>query len=458
MTIFIFTFFNTYGVNKINHKLIEGKKNILYEEATLIRSQYMTDFYKNQVTLDSLGKQLKTIDTFLDTRIWIVSKDGRLIFDTHKSIDFSETTDINKLAPGFLNGNTFSRGVTFQNLLEDSMLSVVLPVTTNFTLKGYIVMHTSLNTIAQNSTYYMDIINISILIFLLLAFIILAYLYFLTVAPLKKIIIATKQYTVGHFDYPLKIKSHDEFRDLSNAVSYMAGELNNLDDYQKNFVANISHDFRSPLTSIKGYAEAILDGTIPVEMQDKYLGIILFETERLTKLTTNLLALNSFEHNGSLLDITNFDINHIIKQTAESFEGSCIKKKIKLKLLFSDTSTTVTADMDKIQQVLYNLLDNAIKFSPSNSTIIISTKEKNDKIFIAIKDNGIGIPKESINKIWERFYKTDKSRGKDKKGTGLGLAISKEIITAHGENINVISTEEAGTEFIFTLAKKWEED
>jgi len=233
----------------------------------------------------------------------------------------------------------------------------------------------------------------------------------------------------------------------------MAGEINKLDDYQKKFVANISHDFRSPLTSIKGYVEAILDGTIPYEMKDKYLGIILFETERLNKLTSSLLTLNRFENRGTFLEITSFDINHIIKKTAESFEGTCTKKKITLNLVFSTKEIYVDADMGKIQQVLYNLLDNAIKFSPQNSSIKVSTTEKGDKAFVSIKDYGIGIPKENIKKIWERFYKTDASRGKDKKGTGLGLSITKEIITAHDENINVISTKGVGTEFIFSLPR-----
>jgi signal transduction histidine kinase len=113
----------------------------------------------------------------------------------------------------------------------------------------------------------------------------------------------------------------------------------------------------------------------------------------------------------------------------------------------------VDADMGKIQQVLYNLIDNAIKFSHSNSKIKVSTEEKGDKVFVSVKDYGIGIPKDSIKKVWDRFYKTDASRGKDKRGAGLGLSITKEIIQAHNENINVISTEGVGTEFVFSLAK-----
>lgn len=121
-------------------------------------------------------------------------------------------------------------------------------------------------------------------------------------------------------------------------------------------------------------------------------------------------------------------------------------------------SLHIGAEKGKIQRVIYNLIDNAIKFSPSDSVITIETMMKNEKIFVTIKDRGIGIPKESLGKIWERFYKTDSSRGKDKKGTGLGLAIVKEIIQSHKENINVISTEGVGTEFIFTLPLYQPED
>ena len=148
-----------------------------------------------------------------------------------------------------------------------------------------------------------------------------------------------------------------------------------------------------------------------------------------------------------------FDLNLVIKRIIETFEGTCKSKEIKFHLTFSDKSIIVNADLEKISQVLYNLVDNAIKFSHHNSTIYIQVNERGEKVFISVKDTGIGIPKESISKIWERFYKTDLSRGKDKKGTGLGLSIVKEIINAHQENIDVISTEGVGTEFTFSLTK-----
>ena len=186
-------------------------------------------------------------------------------------------------------------------------------------------------------------------------------------------------------------------------------------------------------------------------MQEKYLNIILFETERLTKLTHSLLELNKYGSHGTILDRTSFDINQTIKTTALTFEGVCKAKRISFHLILTGQQLFVTADMAKIQQVLYNLIDNAVKFSHHDSEITIETTARNEKVFVSVKDTGIGIPKDSQSKIWERFYKTDLSRGKDKKGTGLGLAIVKEIIQSHDENINVISTEGVGTEFIFTL-------
>lgn len=154
-----------------------------------------------------------------------------------------------------------------------------------------------------------------------------------------------------------------------------------------------------------------------------------------------------------MLDKSRFDLQEMIKHTAASFEGVCTPKHISIKLLLLEGTIFVYADRRKIQQVLYNLIDNAIKFSENDSSVIIEVTEKNGTVFTSVKDLGIGIPKKDQGKIWERFYKSDLSRGKDKKGTGLGLAIVKEAIQAHDEHINVISTEGVGTEFIFSLTK-----
>jgi signal transduction histidine kinase len=295
--------------------------------------------------------------------------------------------------------------------------------------------------------------NITLVIISLIIAIIFVLIYFLAIHPINKITKYAIEATQGKINKKINIGSNDEYKDLSNALFYLTSELNNIDEYQRKFISNISHDFRSPLTSIKGYLEAMLDGTIPPENYEKYIKTILFESERLTELTTNLLTLNQLDNTKQILNKTNFDVNYIIKKTIDVYEGRCTKNKITLETNFESTTLLVYADQAKIQQVINNILDNAIKFSPHNSSIVLSTYVKSEKAFISIKDYGQGIPKESISHIWERFYKTDASRGKDKKGTGLGLAITKDIINAHQENINVTNTVGVGTEFCFSLPK-----
>lgn len=296
------------------------------------------------------------------------------------------------------------------------------------------------------TSYYMTWLVVS------LTGLILLIVYILTIhRPLKQMIRSAAAYAEGEYKKPIPVQQEDELGFLANVMNFMARELDSLEEDQRKFISNISHDFRSPLTSIKGYAEAMADGTIPPELQEKYLNIIVFESERLEKLTQSLLELNKYSAGGMYMDLTVFDINEQIRRTILTFEGRCQEKNLSFDLrLFHDT-LYVKADASKIDQVLHNLIDNAVKFSNNNSSITIETTLRNGKVFVSIKDSGIGIPGNSLNKIWERFYKTDLSRGRDKKGTGLGLAIVKEIIHAHHENINVISTEGVGSEFIFSL-------
>ncbi len=224
-----------------------------------------------------------------------------------------------------------------------------------------------------------------------------------------------------------------------------------INDEQKQFIANVSHDLRSPLTSIKGYLEAIQDGTIPPELEGKYINIVLNETNRLADLTRNLLTITSLNSNQDSLQRTSFDINSVIRQILLTFEQRCQKRGIHFNLTFANHTQFVYADLIKIQQVLYNLIDNAIKFSPDQSVIEIKTTLQYNKLFVSILDHGSGIPEESITKIWNRFYKIDSSRGRDKKGLGLGLAIVHNIIKLHGETIHVNSSAGNGSEFIFSL-------
>lgn len=422
----------------------------LYRESALISSDYAENYFSKAMTLEEIQTQLSILGEYLSSDIWIVDTHGRIILNT-ASPDLVESSrqiadfDISDF------GSKYYRIGNFYGEFSNETLSVFSPITVNYKVRGYVLIHKPTNNLVNYANGLIMISYETLGLLFLAAFVVLILFTYIVYIPIRKITKAADNYAQGNFESKIDIHSNDEIGYLAASLNYMANELNTLEDDQKKFISNVSHDFRSPLTSIKGYVEAMLDGTIPVEMQDKYLNIILFETERLNKLTKSLLELNKFGSHGTMLDVTNFDINYIIRMTAQTFEGICMEKRISFDLILTGEKLFVSADISKIQQVLYNLIDNALKFSHSDSTITIETTERNEKIFVSVKDTGIGIPKDNINKIWERFYKTDLSRGKDKKGTGLGLSIVKEIIQAHGENINCISTEGVGTEFIFTL-------
>jgi len=420
----------------------------LYREANLLASNYASNYYRGTMTLDDVKSQFETVAAYLDTDIWVVDRNGNILINSQPDSapnNAIQDFDISSF------GTKYYQTSTFFDMFSEKMLSVFSPITINYKVRGYVLIHKSISDLVSYKDGFLNIAYLTLAIIFLCAFIVLVLFTFIVYLPIRRMTRAAKDYSEGNFDTQINVHANDELGYLASSINYMATELSTLEEDQRKFIANVSHDFRSPLTSIKGYIDAILDGTIPHDAQDKYLNIILFETERLNKLTQSMLELNKYGVRGSMMDITDFDINHTIKMVVQSFEGICKDKRISFELILTGQTCIVSADMSKIQQVLYNLADNAIKFSPPDSTITIETTEKNDKVFISVKDAGIGIPKDSIKKIWERFYKTDLSRGKDKRGTGLGLAIVKEIISSHNENINVISTEGVGTEFIFTL-------
>ncbi|MBP5160269.1 MAG: HAMP domain-containing protein [Lachnospiraceae bacterium] len=445
----VFVIMNSFGVSLLKDDITEKLKNRIHAEAELLANEYVSNFFDSQVTRGQMSDHLKVIDRTLDARIWVINSKGAVLADT-RAENGQGSINVEALDPGFLKG-TFHENLMYKGVFDTPMMSATVPLMYDFSVRGYVTLLVPMDRVDEESLTYMNYINICILILVAVMLAIYVVIYIFTVVPIRRIRNAAMEYAKGNYEHKLKVRTRDEYEDLANTVQYMVDEIKNTDDKQKKFIANISHDFRSPLTSIKGYAEALKDGTIPREAEGKYLDVILFETERLTKLTSDLLELSSMDSRETRLDITTFDINQIIKRTVETFEGICTSKRVVLSLEFSSPETYVEADMGKIQQVLYNLIDNAIKFSNQDSTVKISTEEKGDKALVSVKDNGVGIPKDSVKRIFDRFYKGDSSRGKDKKGTGLGLAIVKEIISVHEENITVISTEGAGTEFTFSI-------
>jgi len=307
-----------------------------------------------------------------------------------------------------------------------------------------------------------DFMTMTIICLLIAAFIsfILVYLSSRTISkPIQKITETAKIIANGNFDKRISVKSRDEIGQLAESFNYMAENLNNQEVQRREFIANISHDLRSPLTSIKGFAQAILDGTAPEDKRDRYLNIIMDETERVSKLANDILEISRIQNMDMELDLTDFDINELICQTAVLLEPRVTSKNIQMTLNVPDEKTYVRADKNKIQRVIYNLIDNAVKFTGCDGAIIIETSAAapsdipvpEGKIRISVRDNGKGIGAEDQKRVFDRFYKADLSRGEDKKGSGLGLSIVREFIKAHGESIEIASEIDKGSEFSFTL-------
>lgn len=450
ITAFLFVTFISY---KIDYSHIYNTySDSLYRQAVSVSNEYAADYFSNE-HLRIIETELKSVSALSNTRIIFIDTDGHIILDTQ----YTQPADENGYLYTIYNFDYSSLGTghtltgTFYGMFKESYISVFAPITNAFTTKGYAVVSIPESYISDDvyTTFNTNYITMGVTLLLSISFILLYIIHIHK--PLGDIAYAIKEYGKGNLAYKIQPRHNDEIGRLALSLNYMANKLNEGEQFQQKFLSNISHDFRSPLTSIKGYLEAMSDGTIPPEMMGKYFDILLFETDRLTKLTSNILTLNELDPSTVSLDITTFDINSIIKHTIETFEGLCKKKKIQFQLTFSGEEQFVKADKGKITQVIYNLVDNAIKFSPENSCIYISVRDKGEKAYISVKDTGIGIPKKDIDKIWDRFYKSDSSRGRDKKGSGLGLSITREIIISHHEHIDVVSTPGVGTEFTFSV-------
>lgn len=449
----MFVLIHFLGVHLISDSLITERKAALYEEASALSKRYFFNVRSinafDDQTESTLRERMSSLQTMSHARYFLVDGTGRISVDSAEQNSL-EGQNFNDLNPTFLDNDTYTGHLNSSYLPKES-LSIIYPLSDDHDINGYLVIMTSLKELRANAHHLTKSFRICFVLFFLVLLFILFELYCQTLHPLRQLSLTIREYSQGHFNTKMKHLPLREYDSLTTAIHNLASSSKNAGAYQKDFVANVSHDFRSPLTNIRGYIGAMLDGMIPPETQEKYLKIILMETERLTKLTEQLLEMNRYENNGIILNFSTFDINEVIRNAASSFEKHCTEKKISIHLIFSAPSLYVDADRDKISQVIQNLIDNAVKFSSPDSSIEIHTTIQKDKIFVTVSDHGIGIPEESLPHIWDRFYKTDVSRGKDKTGSGLGLAITKEIIDAHHEYIHATSILGSGTDFSFSL-------
>lgn len=277
-----------------------------------------------------------------------------------------------------------------------------------------------------------------------------------TTEPLSEIISAAKDYSKGRFDTKIEYDGQDEVAELAEAINDMAVSLKHIDEVRNSFLGNVSHDLRTPMTTISGFVDGILDGTIPPEKHEKYLNIISQEVKRLSRLVNTLLEVSRLE-SGADLKMNDFNLSETARTVLISLESKISKKNIDIEFDTGEDDVYVNADPDSIHRVVFNLMDNAVKFTPEKGKIeikisFISDGRKKRKAQFVIRNSGAGIPKEELPHVFDRFYKTDRSRGLDKSGTGLGLYIAKTSINNHGEDIYVDSVVNEYTEFRFTLS------
>jgi len=273
------------------------------------------------------------------------------------------------------------------------------------------------------------------------------------VRPLRDISEAAKSFAEGKFDVRVPVRGRDEVAQVATAFNQMAESLNNYETMRNTFMSNVSHDLRTPMTSISGFIDGILDGVIPPERHEYYLQMVSDEVKRLSRLVASLLDLSRIQAGERKFTMSTFDICEMGRQILISFEQKIDEKNLQVSFECDEDSMTVIADRDAIYQVFYNLCDNAVKFASEGGAFWISIRKlKNRKVLVSVYNEGQGISKEDLPFVFERFYKSDKSRGLNKSGVGLGLFISKTIVDAHGEKIWVESEAERDCCFNFTVA------
>lgn len=272
------------------------------------------------------------------------------------------------------------------------------------------------------------------------------------VKPLKKITAATRSYAGG--DFSVRINTSDVFNELSqlvDSVNKMADSLAVLEESRSSFVANVSHELKTPMTIISGFVDGILDGTISNEDSGKYLTIVSDEVKRLSRLVVAMLNMSRIEAGKLEVNISSFNAGEVLMQALIGFEKILENKKINVNGFDDFEDVTILADEALITQVFYNLIENAVKFTPENGTISFSVRKDKKEAVISIRNTGKGISQEECGLIFDRFYKVDKSRGLDSKSFGLGLYIVKSIIEMNEGTININSEIDKYTEFVINL-------
>ena len=441
--------------NVFKSYFINYTQKVMVKQAQQIVSEYEKAAITGVIDVNQINFELQVLDKYLDASTWIVDRDGKIIIVSgeenlakigqpilHKALEKVYENEVIRIESGF------------EQYFKEPVLSIGYPMILNGNVERALFIHTPmpeiLQIIEEVRIIFIKVLLISCLVAFLCTYILSLYI----TMPLKEMNQAAKVIAGGDFGRRIELEERqDEIGELAYNFNYMAHELDKLDEMRKLFIENISHDLRTPLTSIKGFVQAIMDGTIPPELQNKYLQIVLDEAERMNKMTNDILDLTKVDNNEVEISKEQFELNRLIKEILVHFEPISLDKQNHVEVILSEGETWVYADRELMIRVLHNLLENAFKFVEDRGIIVVETTYNADKVNVSISNSGKFIPEEDINYIWDRFHKVDKSRGKDKIGAGLGLSIVKGIIKNHDEKIWVTSKEEGLTTFTFTIDK-----
>lgn len=317
-------------------------------------------------------------------------------------------------------------------------------------LIGYLFMSTPATAMMDFLLQVLQMFSVSSVIVIFLSFVVFYFITLQMVKPLRRMAYAAKRFGSGDFSERLEVRGEDEIAELALALNNMAQSLSIIESSRRSFVANVSHELRTPMTTIAGFVDGVLDGTISKEKEREYLTIVSEEVKRLSRLVRAMLNMSRIESGEVKISKTNFDVLDVVLQTLFSFESVIESKNVSIEGLDRD-KVIVDADKDLIHQVVYNLVENAVKFVNPGGSISFFFRTEAGRTYICIRNSGAGLSKEEVQHVFERFYKSDKSRGLDKNGVGLGLYIVRSIINLHDGEIVVRSAEGEYCEFEFYI-------
>ena len=320
----------------------------------------------------------------------------------------------------------------------------------NGQITGFVFISSSASSLNNFLWQLLNMFLLSSLTMVVIAFIVIYFVTARMVKPLRDMLAATQSFSRGDYTVRVQVNSNDEIGQLANEFNYMAEVLARNETMNRSFVANVSHELKTPMTTIGGFVDGILDGTIPEEKHHQYLEVVSGEVKRLSRMVRSMLDLAKIEAGEMKLNPAEFDLNSTVCRVIFSFEQAIEAKRLDVIGLDVD-KVMVSADPDLMHQVIYNLIDNAVKFVNEDGYIEVKYHSDGARTLVAIRNSGAGIGAQDLPNVFERFYKTDRSRSKDKTGVGLGLYIVRTVIRLHGGEIHVSSKEGEYTEFAFSI-------